>query len=175
MLGSLTIGGPVVGLTLTIYPVRPFHWGAAQLTLFDSKAASSLIPFAGPAATFGQALRETLRRLRDRFGELSVLIASLVVAPAPCPIQVTTGLKDLPSAVVWQERIWGVRSIYEHWRERRRWWGDPIERDYFRLEIEDGGDWVTAVSAATLGSSRRMKVIFHDVRNDRWYMERRHI
>jgi DNA polymerase-4 len=172
MLGSLIIGVPVSSLSLTVYPLRPFHLGAAQLTLFGSTAVS---PFASHT-TFGQALRETLQRLRDRFGELSVLIASLVVAPAPRPIQVTTDRQGLPKGIVWRERIWRVRSTYEHWRERRHWWGDPFERDYFRLEIEDGS------TRSPMGrlrpstqSSGRMKVIFRDVRADRWYMERRHI
>jgi DNA polymerase-4 len=190
MLGSLTLGGPVVSLSLTVYPMRPFHWGAAQLTLFGSGARAispSPFPLAGgdklgglapsslpSPATFGQALRETLRRLRDRFGELSVLVASLVVAPAPCPIQVTIGRNGLPRGIVWRERIWGVRSIYEHWRERRRWWGPhPIERDYFRLEIEAGSMVPRRPSQAQ--SPRRMKVVFRDVRTDRWYLERRHI
>jgi hypothetical protein len=52
-----------------------------------------------------------------------------------------------------------VRCVYELWRERRHWWGRPIERDYFRLELEDG----------------QMRVVFHDVRADRWLLERRHI
>ena len=155
MLDSLTTGGPVVRLSLTMYPLQPYHLGASQLTLFDPTAGSSLAPH----AAFGRALRETLRRLRNRFGELSVLVASLVVAPEPCSIQVTTSCDGLPRAVVWHERIQEVASIYEHWRERRRWWSRPIERDYFRVEIGDG----------------RMKVVFRDVRADQWYMERRHI
>jgi len=161
MLGSLTIGGPVTSLSLIVYPLRPFHLGAVQLTLFGSTAVS---PFASHA-TFGRVLRETLRRLWDRFGELSVLVASLVLAPAPCSIQVTTDRQGLPKGIIWRERIWKVRSIYEHWRERRHWWGKPLERDYFRLEIE----------SRSTQSPGRMKVVFRDVRVDRWYMERRHI
>jgi hypothetical protein len=52
-----------------------------------------------------------------------------------------------------------VRTLYEHWRERRRWWGRPIARDYYRLEIESG----------------RIKVVFRDVETDEWYLERRYI
>jgi hypothetical protein len=155
MLGTLTFDAPVTELSLAIYPLRPFHLGAAQLTLFGSRPLSS----SSSQVTFGQALRETLRRLWNRFGDLSVLVASLVVAPAPRPIQVTTDRETLPQAVVWHERIWEVESIYEHWRDRRRWWSRPVERDYFRLELEGG----------------RIKVVFRDVETDRWYVERRHI
>ncbi len=154
MLGSLTLDGPVIKLSLTLYPLRSFHLGGSQLSLLDSTGIPS-----SSSVTFGHALRETLRRLQDRFGELSILVASLVVAPEPHPVHVTTDHDGLPRAVVWQERIQDVRSLFEHWRERRRWWAQPIERDYFRLEIENG----------------QIKVIFHDVRADQWYLERRHI
>jgi hypothetical protein len=171
MLGSLTISGPVISLTLTLYPVRPFHLGATQLTLFRSQAISPRPSH----ATFGRKLRETLRRLWDRFGELSILVASLVVAPAPSPIQVTTDREGLPQGVVWHEHIWEVRTIYEHWRERRRWWSRPIDRDYFRLEIEDSVDGMTTVDTPARSTSKRIKVIFRDVGANRWYVERRHV
>jgi len=163
MLGTLSVGAPVIGLTLIIYPLRPFHVGASQLTLFDAQAASP-----GAQPTFGRALRETLRRLWDRFGELSILVASLAVAPSPSPIQVTTDRGGLPRAVIWRERIWEVRTIYEHWRERRRWWARPIARDYFRLEITGG-------STPAAQSPGRMKVVFRDREADQWYVERRYV
>jgi DNA polymerase-4 len=166
LLGSLIVGGPVAELSLIVYPLRLFHLGATQLTLFPGG------PSDGP---LGRALHETLRRLRDRFGEMVVAIAALATPPRPQPIQVTTDPDELPRAVVlrqgpamllgtssglaWGERIREVRCVYELWRERRHWWGRPIERDYFRLELEDG----------------QMRVVFHDVRADQWLLERRHI
>jgi DNA polymerase-4 len=184
-LGGLPIGGPVARLSMTVYPLRPFHEGSTQLALFDGGAD----PTRPPQAAFGRALRETLRRLHDRFGELSVLVASLVVAPEPCPIQVTTDHHGNPRAVVWRERIRQVQTIYEHWRERRRWWSNPIERDYFRLEIQSRSrkpvsssriprsTQVTASTQVTTSTQApgRMKVIFRDVRANQWYLERRHI
>ena len=104
-----------------------------------------------------------------------VAVAALVTPPSPQPIQVTTDLDGLPRAVVlrqgpstllgtssgaaWGERILEVHCIYEQWRERRHWWGQPVERDYFRLELEDG----------------HMRVIFRDVADKQWSLERRRI
>ncbi len=151
LLGEVTVDGPVAELALTVYPLRPFHLGATQLALFDDTP--------GEGATFSQGLREVLRRLRDRFGDMIVVIAALVTPPRPRPILVTTDARGAPCAVVWRERIRQVRCIYGLWRERRRWWARPIERDYFRLELDDG----------------QMRVIFRDVRTDRWSLERRHV
>jgi len=152
MLGSMTIGGPVAEISLIVYPLRPFHLGATQLTLFDGAPSEEV-------STFSRTLRETLRRLWARFGELSIVVASLVIPPKPSSIQVTTDRHDLPRAIVWREHIREVQCVYELWRERQRWWGQPIERDYFRLELEDG----------------QMRVVFRDVRTNQWLLERRHI
>jgi len=152
MLGSIKVGEPVAAISIIVYPLRPFHLGATQLTLFDGAPAEE-------TSTFSQALRETLRRLWERFGELSVVVASLVIPPKPSPVQVTTDRNGLPRAIAWREHIREVRCVYELWRERRRWWSQPIERDYFRLGLEDG----------------QMRVVFRDVRTNQWLLERRHI
>jgi hypothetical protein len=88
-----------------------------------------------------------------------VVVASLIRPPPPRPIQVTTGPHGFPRALVWRDRIQEVEMVYETWRERRYWWNRPVERDYFRLETQDG----------------QVRVVFHDVRADRWLLERRHI
>ncbi len=152
MVGSLDVRGPVVDLSMTVYPLRSFHLGATQLTLFGNSASEGV-------STFDRALRETLRQLWERFGKLSVVVASLVVPPKPCPIQVTTARDGLPRAIVWRERLREVRRVHELWRERKQWWGQPIERDYFRLELDDG----------------QMRVVFREVQGNRWLLERRHI
>ncbi len=171
LLGGLTPAGPVVGLSLTVYPLRPFHLGATQLALFTGTPDSPLgfpsaLPFdpstalrTGAQGRRRERLREVLRRIRERFGEMIIVVASLITPPPPRPIQVTTDPQGLPRALVWRERIREVVAVYEIWRERRYWWSRPVERDYFRLETAGG----------------QMRVIFRDVRADRWLLERRHI
>jgi DNA polymerase-4 len=137
----------VAAIALITYPLRPAHLGAVQPGLFGNTQDRRL-----------RQLREVLRGLRTRFGELVVVVAALIAPPPPCPIQVTFGLQGLPRALVWHDRIHQVSAVYECWRERRRWWGTPVERDYYRLETTSG----------------EIKLIFHDLREGQWLMERRH-
>jgi nucleotidyltransferase/DNA polymerase involved in DNA repair len=148
LLGELSPAGPVSALSLTLYPLRPFHLGATQLTLFN-----------GASNTKQERLREALRRLRERFGEMIIVVASLIAPPSPRPIHVTTDPAGRPRALVWRDRIRQIDIVYERWRERRYWWSRPVERDYFRLGTDDG----------------QMRVIFHDTRADGWMLERRHV
>jgi hypothetical protein len=148
LLGEIAPASLVAALFLTVYPVRPFHLGATQLALWSP-----------PQEERRSRLHKALQRLRERFGELIVVVASLVGAPPPHPVQVTTDLRGMPRAVVWRDQIREVRLVYETWRERRRWWSLPVERDYYRVETGDG----------------LTRVVFHDVRADRWLLERRHI
>lgn len=138
----------VVAVALTTYPVRPSHLGATQLTLFGSEQDGRR-----------EKLRETLRGLRTRFGELAVVAASLVSPPPPCPVQVTTDLEGVPQALVWRDRLRDVAAVYESWQDRRSWWCRPVERDYYRLETGEG----------------QVRVIFRDREADRWLLERRRI
>jgi DNA polymerase-4 len=137
----------VAAITLITYPLRPAHLGVVQPSLLGSIQDRRL-----------RRLREVLRGLRTRFGELAVVVAALIAPPRPCPIQVTLSLQGLPQALVWHDHIHPVSTVYEGWRERRRWWGAPIERDYYRVEMTSG----------------EIKLIFHDLREGQWLMERRH-
>jgi nucleotidyltransferase/DNA polymerase involved in DNA repair len=148
LLGEFALAGPVTELALTVYPLRPFHLGATQLALW-----------APPQEKRRHQLHQVLVKLRERFGELIVVVASLVGAPSPQPVQVTTSLQGMPRAIVWYDHIREVKLVYETWRERKRWWSLPVERDYYRLETDDG----------------LVRVVFREVQTDRWLLERRHI
>lgn len=140
--------GPITRLTLTTFPLRPAYLGAVQLTFFD-KARDDR----------GERLRQVLRGLRTRFGELVLVMAALVGPPPPSRIQVATAPDGTPRTLVWRDRLHPVVAIYESWRERRRWWGRPVERDYYRLETADG----------------HVRVIFQEVQCKGWLLERRRL
>jgi nucleotidyltransferase/DNA polymerase involved in DNA repair len=133
-------------ITLTLYPLRPAYLAATQLALFSA-----------PSDARGRALQETLRRLRQRFGELIIIVASLLAPPGPRAIQTTLDADGQPLALVWDQRFHPVARVYEHWRERRRWWTQPVLRDYYRVELRD----------------RQVKTVFRDLASDGWYLERR--
>jgi hypothetical protein len=159
LLGELSPAGPAALLSITVYPLRPFHLGATQLALFVGSPDGLTGCPPGPQERRWRRLRETLRRLRERFGETIIVVASLIAPPAPRPILVTTSPAGQPRALVWHDRIRRIEAIYEAWCERRYWWSRPVERDYFRLETDDG----------------QMRVIFRDARAERWLLERRRI
>lgn len=146
LLEQLNPPRPVVALAVTLYPLRPAHLGATQLALFT-----------GPADTRWSRLQEVLRRLRERFGEMIIVVAALLGPPPPRPIQVTTDTERQPRALVFPDRILPVARVYEHWRERRYWWARPVRRDYYRVELDDG----------------RVRVVFRDLGSEQWWLERR--
>ncbi len=148
ILDKLAPTAPVTTLVLTTYPLRPAHLGASQLSYFDRVRDSR-----------HDQLREVLRGLRARFGELVIMVAALIGPPPPRHVQITAGPDNLPRALVWHDRIDPVAKVYEVWRERRYWWGRPIERDYYRLEMIDG----------------RVRVVFREVRSRQWLLEQQHI
>ena len=144
----ITLTRAVTRTTLTLYPLRPAYLAATQLALFSA-----------PNDARGRALQETLRRLRQRFGELIVIVASLLTPPGPRAIQTTLDAAGQPLALVWDQRFHPVVRVYEHWRERQRWWTQPVLRDYYRVELRD----------------RQVKIVFRDLVNEGWYLERRRI
>jgi hypothetical protein len=147
----------VDALTLSSYPLRPAYLATTQPDLFAREQQSH------------ERLREVLRGLRTRFGELVIVMASLIGPPPPCPVQVTTDPDGLPRALVWRDQIHRVAAVYESWRERRYWWGRPVERDYFRLEISN------LAHPTDDAGGRQVRVVFRDLRADQWLLEQRRI
>jgi nucleotidyltransferase/DNA polymerase involved in DNA repair len=147
----------VDALTLSSYPLRPAYLAITQPGLFARGQQSH------------EQLREVLRGLRTRFGELVIVKASLIGPPPPRPVEVTTGPDGLPRALVWRDQIHRVAAVYESWRERRCWWGRPVERDYFRLEISN------LARPTDDAGGRQVRVVFRDLRADQWLLEQRRI
>src|SRR3954463_7064443 len=47
------------------------------------------------------------------------------------PVEVRTGTgedTDTPTAFLWRGRLYVVRDVLGHWRERRSWWSSPTAR-----------------------------------------------
>lgn len=143
----VTLGRAVEGATLTLYPLRPSYLAATQLELFTA-----------PTDARRRRLNETLRRLRQRFGELAIIVAALLAPPGPRPIQATTNPQGKPAALAWDQRLHPVAKIYDAWYVSRFWWRKPVRRTYYRVELQDG----------------RVKVVFRDLEEDTWYLTRRH-
>lgn len=139
---------PVESLEVIIYPLRPTYLGVTQLALFSASADLRW-----------RSLQEALRRLRARFGEFIVVVASLIHPPEPRRIEVSPGRDGAPVAFVWENRSYRVRYVYEHWRERRFWWALPVERDYYRLEDSSGA----------------IRLVYRDLRTTTWWLDRRRL
>jgi DNA polymerase IV len=123
LLGRATLASAVSELMLTAYPLREWHLGARQLTLFDEPPSPQL-----------SRLQEVLRMLRRRFGEAVVQLASVIGPPLPLPIQVDVTSDGVPVQLRWGGWSRRVASIYEAWREQRRWWDQPVVRHYYQVE-----------------------------------------
>jgi hypothetical protein len=84
-----------------------------------------------------------------------------MVRPDAEQIDVVTDPRGMPVAL--QIARWvssqsvGVAQIYEHWREQRNWWAQPLARDYYRLEDETG----------------RVRIVFWDQVAEAWFQEAR--
>ncbi len=146
LMSRLNPAEAVESVTIVIYPLRPAHLAATQLALFTVVQDQQLTQ-----------LQQVLQRLRERFGQLIIVIASLIGPPRPQQIQVTTGADYIPRALVWRDRIVPVCRIYEHWRESRFWWAQPVHRYYYR--VEDG--------------SGQVRVVYRDLRGETWWLDRR--
>jgi nucleotidyltransferase/DNA polymerase involved in DNA repair len=153
LVNRLKVQRPAEHLKIIIYPLRPTYLGMTQLTLFSATLDQRW-----------QALQEALRRLKARFGEFIVMVASLISPPQPRPITIIAGPDNAPRTLIWEtegraRRTHRVRHIYEHWRVRRRWWGQPIRRDYYRLEDDAGA----------------VRLVYRDLNTDAWWLERRRL
>lgn len=145
LLGKLSPESGVTGLTLSAYPLREWHVGARQMTLFDEPTQPKLA-----------RLREVIQTLKHRFGEAVIRLASALGPPLPLAIEVGLRSDGAPMWLRWGgwERI--VGQVYEFWREQRNWWDQPVARDYYQVEVND----------------EVVFVVFRDSQG-RWFLDRR--
>jgi hypothetical protein len=61
-----------------------------------------------------------------------------------------------PVAFVWNGHVHGIEKISNRWRINDGWWALQLWRDYFEVRTVSGW-WA---------------VLYHDLLNDIWYLER---
>jgi DNA polymerase-4 len=145
LLGKLSLSVAVSEVTLTAYPLREWHLGARQLTMFEPPGQLKL-----------NRILEVLKVLRKRFGELVVRLASALGPPLPLSIQVQVREDGIPTRLRWGGWSRRVEKVYEFWRERLTWWDTPVTRDYYQVETTAGLTFT----------------VFRD-REGRWFLDRR--
>jgi hypothetical protein len=75
------------------------------------------------------------------------------------PVEVRTGTgedTDTPAAFLWRGRLYVVRDVLGHWRERRSWWSSPAARLVHGEGGEDGEAAGTGVRVAELAEEREV-------------------
>lgn len=74
----------------------------------------------------------------------------------PQEIKVSANMKGAPLTVTRNGQREKVTAIYEHWRVADEWWGDEVERDYFRIRT----------------SKKLVYDIYRDMTANRWYLSK---
>ncbi|HZQ37881.1 MAG TPA: hypothetical protein VFD32_18270 [Dehalococcoidia bacterium] len=74
---------------------------------------------------------------------------------SPVPIAVTLNAGGEPIRLTWRGKRRAITAIGDRWRIDDDWWHQPIERLYYRLEL-DSGHTLTA---------------FVDLRTGQWYAQ----
>lgn len=76
----------------------------------------------------------------------------------PEEIKVTANIRGLPISITRNGRRERVAAIYEHWRLADEWWGNEVERDYFRIKTSAGS----------------VCDIYRDTPANQWYLSKIH-
>jgi Family of unknown function (DUF6504) len=75
------------------------------------------------------------------------------------PVEVRTGTGEdtgTPAAFLWRGRLYVVRDVLGHWRERRSWWSSPAARLVHGEGGEDHQVAGTGVRVADLAEEREV-------------------
>ena len=76
--------------------------------------------------------------------------------PDGLPITVTCDALAAPTAFVWDTHRHSVARVLERWRVDEGWWRRRVWREYFTLTTHTG----------------LLVLIYHDVRDDTWRLQR---
>jgi hypothetical protein len=61
-----------------------------------------------------------------------------------------------PLHLIWRKQFHPVQQVHNRWRVDREWWRQRIWREYLLLDTKTG----------------LLLVVFHDLLNDQWYLQR---
>lgn len=136
---------PINHIALIAYPVRPWHEGARQLSLFEAAQVAKR-----------NRLEESFQVLKRRFGERCINFGSELTSPKPIHAQVQTASDGTPVIVGEREQSRRIVYVEEFWREESGWWDRPARRDYYRVVLEDGSHCN----------------LFFDCVSEAWYVDR---
>lgn len=145
LLARLELADPVLVVTLSLYPLRHWTAGAQQIALVSLEAEARQ-----------RRLDESFELLTHRFGAGVIQPAAAVGAPAPFPLDIEAGPDGWPVRVEIAGESLGVVERDELWREERAWWASPVQRQYYRLMLDDGA----------------YHVVFRDIMTGSWYLDR---
>lgn len=76
--------------------------------------------------------------------------------PSPPAIEVATDAAGEPVRLRWRRWQVSVAAICNRWRVAEDWWRDEVVRDYYKVETDDG----------------TLCVIYRDLRDDSWHLQR---
>ena len=76
----------------------------------------------------------------------------------PQEIKVRTNITGVPVSFIRNGHQEKVAAIYEHWKVADEWWGNEVERGYFRIKTSGG----------------LVCDIFRDTIANRWYLSKIH-
>lgn len=65
-------------------------------------------------------------------------MSKLIDRPIPRPM---LGRERQPLLFTWRGQQYRVREVLDTWRDIGAWWEGEAEREYWRVETEDGGVW----------------------------------
>jgi hypothetical protein len=74
-----------------------------------------------------------------------------------------TAVVTAPESFLWQGRLYVVRTVLDHWQERRAWWRDAREGGDVLTDARERQVWRVEASVGRLG-----RVGVFDLGLDRW-------
>jgi len=127
LLVSLDFKAGVNEAIVHLFPLRPFHDGIRQMSLFGYLQKAKK-----------EKVKQVVRRINEMMGGGTVKSASKIGPPSPIPVEVSPTALGEPWFVK-RNGKWGlVEAVTEHWRVEDDWRNGGGSRDYYQVVLIDG-------------------------------------